>query len=78
MPLTGILNYNMIVSNHLLLYNHDGSKKPKSCQLVGKHREIRKLECAMALLDVDEHMAAGLYTYAIEELGKNSSVDTKQ
>lgn len=24
----------------------------------------------MALLDVDEHMAAGLYTYAIEELGK--------
>jgi hypothetical protein len=31
---------------------------------------IRKLESATALLEIDEYLSAGLYTYASEELGK--------
>ena len=31
---------------------------------------IRKLESATVLLEIDEYLSAGLYTYALEELGK--------
>jgi hypothetical protein len=37
---------------------------------------IRKLESATALLEIDEYLSAGLYTYAVEEL--NSFTEAKR